>query len=95
MILHVTDVSYIEKYKVRVSFNNGETGIVDLSHALKGPVFEPLNDLSLFAKLKLDSELETIVWPNGADLAPEYLYFLAFKDNPKLQAQFQRWGYIS
>ena len=30
--------------------------------------------------------------PNGADLAPEYLYFRAFRDEPELQEQFMQWG---
>ena len=70
MFLHVTEARYLESYKVEVSFNDGKKGIADLSAALKGPVFEPLKDLSVFSQLRVDEELETIVWPNGADLAP-------------------------
>jgi hypothetical protein len=58
-------------------------------------VFEPLKNQALFSQLKIDEELATIVWPNGADLAPEYLYYLAFKDDLSLKDQFVRWGYIS
>nr|VFJ54668.1 MAG: Protein of unknown function (DUF2442) [Candidatus Kentron sp. FM]VFJ55177.1 MAG: Protein of unknown function (DUF2442) [Candidatus Kentron sp. FM] len=60
-----------------------------------GPVFEPLRDVSEFARFRVDTELETITWPNGADLAPERIYFQAFKDedNPALQARFRKWGY--
>ena len=95
MFLHVTEARYIEGYKVEVSFNDGKTGIADLSAALKGPVFEPLRDLSAFSQLRVDEELETVVWPNGADLAPEYIYFQAFRNNPELQQQFKKWGYIA
>jgi hypothetical protein len=37
-------------------------------------MFEPLKDPDLFLQAKLDPELETLIWPNGADLAPEFLY---------------------
>ena len=50
--------------------------------------------LAFFAQIKVDPELETIVWPNGADLAPEYVFFKAFEDDPELQAQFKEWGYV-
>ncbi|MBU1261894.1 DUF2442 domain-containing protein [bacterium] len=94
MILHVTNAKYLSEHKVEVSFNDGRKGIADLSDALRGPVFQPLKDESIFAQLKLDKELDTISWPNGVDIAPEYLYFQAFKDDLKLQEQFKRWGYM-
>lgn len=95
MFLHVTEAKYLGGYKVAVSFNDGRTGVADLSAALKGTVFEPLKDISVFSQLRVDDELETIVWPNGADLAPEYIYFQTFRDNPDLQAQFRKWGYVA
>ncbi len=94
MFIHVTKAKYLQNYEVEVAFNDGKTGVADLTPALHGPVFEPLKDNAVFAKLQVDKELETIVWPNGADLAPEYIYFLAFKNNPELQGQFERWGFI-
>jgi len=95
MFLHIINATYIEDYKVHVSFNNGREGVADLATALKGTLFELLKNKSLFSALSVDQELETIVWPNGADLAPEYLYFQAFKNDPTLQSQFKKWSYIS
>jgi Protein of unknown function (DUF2442) len=95
MFLHVTHARYLEDYKVEVYFNDGQKGIADLADALKGPVFEPLKDPLFFSQLIVDQELETIVWPNGADLAPEYIYFQAFKEELKLQPKFKEWGYIA
>jgi hypothetical protein len=47
---------------------------VDLADQLQGPVFEPLREESFFAAARFDPEVGTVVWPNGADLAPEFLY---------------------
>ena len=94
MFLHIEHVTYLHEYKIQVTFNNGRTGTADLRSVLTGTMFEPLKDTSVFAQLTIDPDLETIVWPNGADLAPEFLYYQAFKDDPELQGQFQQWGYI-
>ena len=72
-----------------------EKVIADLSDALKGAMFEPLKNKSAFLRLIVDKELDTIVWSNGADLAPEYIYFQAFKNDPGLQPQFKQWGYLA
>jgi len=95
MFLRITNARYLEDYKVEVSFNDGRKGIADLADALKGSMFEPLKNKSLFSRLVVDKELDTIVWSNGADLAPEYIYFQAFKQEPELQSQFKQWGYIA
>ncbi|ANE54850.1 MULTISPECIES: DUF2442 domain-containing protein [Methylomonas] len=73
MILHVTDVQYLQNYQLKLTFNDGVAGVVDLSNELWGEMFEPLKDTQLFSQVKLDKELDTIVWANGADLAPEFL----------------------
>jgi len=95
MLLHVTQANHLDGYKIKVAFNNGREGIVDLAGTLQGDVFSPLLEMKLFASFVVDKELETLVWPNGADLAPEYLYYQAFKDDESLQEQFKKWGYIA
>jgi hypothetical protein len=95
MFLHITDAKHLEGYKVEVAFNNGKRGIADLSEALHGHVFEPLKNQAMFSSFIVDKELETLVWPNGVDLAPEYIFFQAFKNDSVLQQQFRRWGYIN
>ena len=67
-------VEYLRAYKILVTFEDGKTGVIDLEHELWGEVFEPLRDVGLFRRFRFDAELDTIVWPTGADLAPEYLY---------------------
>lgn len=76
MILHITDAKYLSAYQLWLKFNDGSEGIVDLIDELWGAVFEPLKDLTLFSQVKLDKELSTLVWPNGTDLAPEFLHAL-------------------
>ena len=93
-MLHITSAQYLSDYKVSLRFNNGRQGEADLSSLLNNGVFTSLQDMALFSQVSVDSELETIVWPNGLDLAPEYLYFQAFKNDPLLQSQFKKWGYI-
>ena len=61
---------------LELTFNNGVTGRVDLSGELTGRLFEPLRDVSEFRKVRVEPDLGTIVWPNGADIAPDYLYEL-------------------
>lgn len=74
MILHVVDVKYVRDYVIWVRFNDGIDGEVDLSAELEGEVFGPLKDKKLFKTVKTDSLPGTVVWDNGADLAPEFLY---------------------
>ena len=70
----VVDVKHVRDHIIWLRFEDGVEGEIDLSKSLRGPVFEPLRDPAFFAKVRVNSELGTIVWPNGADIAPETLY---------------------
>ena len=71
----VTEVEVLHDFVLGVTFDDGTVGEVDLLPHLWGPVFEPLRDNpELFAQVRVDEEEGTIVWPNGADVAPEMLY---------------------
>ncbi len=74
MILRVIDAKLVRDFVVWVRFNDNSEGEVNLSGELDGPVFEPLRDPKVFAQFKLDPDTHTLVWPNGADLAPEFLH---------------------
>ena len=74
MIPKIVEVKPLAGYKLWLRFEDGVTGVVDLSNELWGPMFEPLKDQALFAQARVDPELDTVTWPNGADLAPEFLY---------------------
>ncbi|MBI4692397.1 MAG: DUF2442 domain-containing protein [Gammaproteobacteria bacterium] len=77
MTPHVEAAEYLGAYKLRLTFSDGRTGILNLEHERWGEMFEPLRDVEMFKRFSIDRELRTLVWPNGADLAPEYLYAAA------------------
>lgn len=68
----VIDAKYLSDYRIRVTFDNGEQRIADLSKKLGRGVFKPLKEKKYFKKFFVDGW--TISWPNGADIAPETLY---------------------
>ena len=65
----VIEVRYLRAYTVRVKFDDGVQGDVDVSRSFKGPVCEPLRDREYFKQVRVNPDLGTIVWPNGADVA--------------------------
>ena len=71
---YVTDASHLGEYKLRIRFENEEVRIVDLRDHLDGPIFEPLRDVSYFARFEVNRDIDTVVWPNGADFSPDFLY---------------------
>jgi hypothetical protein len=74
MLLHIQAVSYLDDYRLRLWFNDGQVKDVELKDELHGEVFEPLKNYDLFKLAKVDPDTQTVAWPNGADFAPEYLY---------------------
>jgi hypothetical protein len=74
MFLHIREAKYVGDYRIQLRFNDGAEGVVDLSDCLDGEVFEPLKAIEKFRAFRVDSDIETLVWANGADMAPEFLY---------------------
>lgn len=68
----VIRAEYRGGYRIHVTFNDNSEKIIDFRSWLEGPVFEPLKDQDYFKRFFLDGG--TVVWPNGADVAPETLY---------------------
>lgn len=73
----VRDVKYLSEYKLLLTFEDGDVREVDLASHLDGTVFEPLREISNFKTAHLNSELETVVWENGADMSPDFLYAIS------------------
>jgi len=76
MFLHTEFVEARAGYRLFIRFNNGVAGEISLAEELWGDVFEPLLDEKLFLTARHDDEMGTVVWANGADFAPEFLFDL-------------------
>jgi hypothetical protein len=75
MLVDVTYVKYMRDYTVYLEFDDGSAGEVNLADCVgDGGVFMPLADKDYFKTVSVDSTLGTLRWPNGADIAPEFLY---------------------
>jgi hypothetical protein len=68
----VVRAEYRDGFRIHLTFNDSSEGTLDFRQWLDGPVFEPLKDASYFRRFFVDGG--TVVWPNGADIAPETLY---------------------
>ena len=78
MSVDATEVKYIDGYKLEVSFETGEKGIVDLSdYPEMGGVFSRFADMNYFKQVFINKELGVLCWPDNVDIAPETIYSLA------------------
>ncbi len=68
----VVRAEYRCDYRIRLEFDDGVQGEVDFVPWLSGPAFEPLKNPAFFRRFHV--EAGTVVWPNGADIAPETLH---------------------
>ena len=69
----ITQVNYESDYRLRLRFQDGAERLVDLKDHLQGPVFHPLQEISLFRTARLNHDIDTVVWDNGADMSPDFL----------------------
>lgn len=78
-VLRIADAEPLGGHCLLLTFSTGETRAVDarpLIERVGGPMFEPLLDPSYFSRVSVDPVCGTVVWPNGADLAPTALHDL-------------------
>ncbi len=75
MLKDIIAVKYVRDYKLRIKFEDGVEGVIDVATLVefKG-VFKPLFNPDYFARVAVNPEIGTICWPNGADLDPDVLY---------------------
>lgn len=70
----ITSVEPLGDFRLRLAFTDGLVREVDLSDDLWGQMAEPLQDPNYFRQVRVDTELGTVVWPNGYDLDPDVLH---------------------
>ena len=70
----VRKVTYVSEYKLLLTFEDRSVRLIDLKPHLDGEIFEPLKDISYFKTVRVNPDLDTIFWDNGADMSPDFLY---------------------
>jgi hypothetical protein len=75
----VKDVSYLADYKLKLTFQDNIVKIVDLKPHLDGEIFEPLMNIDYFKNVRINPDIDTVVWSNEADFSPDFLYEIGEK----------------
>jgi hypothetical protein len=83
LLCRVTSFEIVAPYTLRIGFDDGTEQRIDFLAVLAGELYGPLQDLRLFNQVFIDSEVHTLVWPNGADFDPATLH-----DWPQYQREF-------
>lgn len=73
MFPRVKEVRHERNYVLHLTFADGSEGEIDLENELDGEIFIPLRNPQFFKQVRVDDDTHTVVWPNGADFAPEFL----------------------
>ena len=83
MLPRITQVQVVGAFRVELTFTDGFVGVADVGTwiAGRGGVFAPLQDPTFFARVAVDAEAGTLVWPNGTDLDPDMLYDAAHAES--------------
>jgi hypothetical protein len=73
-IFRVVDFRITGPHQLTVTFDDGTSQDIDFFPVLRGELFGPLRDETMFRQVDIDPEAHTLVWPNGADFDPETLH---------------------
>ena len=90
-IYRVVSFEIVGPHRIKVRFNDETTQVIDFRPILKGELFGPLMDEVLFNQVRIDSEVHTLVWPNGADFDPATLHDWPVHDG-ELRKMAGRWS---
>jgi Protein of unknown function (DUF2442) len=90
-IYRIRSFQAVAPYTLRVQFDDSTEQVINFEPVLAGEIFRPLRDQALFSQVRIDPEVQTLVWPNGADFDPATLH-----DWPEhiasLTARAQQWA---
>ena len=87
MLKDIVFAAPLEGYPLSIRYEDGVEGVIDLGELLSFQgVFAPLKDPAYFRMVRVDPELGTVSWPNGADLDPDVLYGRLVPNRDKLVA---------
>ena len=73
-IYRVRSFQLLGPYTLRVQFDDQTEQVIDFEPVLAGDLFGPLHNAALFSQVRIDPEVHTLVWPNGADFDPATLH---------------------
>lgn len=90
-ICRVQSFAIGEPYTLHVTFDDGAERVINFEGVLAGELFGPLRDLEVFNQVRLDPEVHTLVWPNGADFDPATLHDWP-EHAPELAARAASWN---
>ena len=93
-IYRVLSFEIVSPYTLRVRFNDETEQMINFRPVLAGELYRPLLDLSLFNQVKIDSEVHTLVWPNGADFDPATLHDWS-EQVEALTARARKWASVA
>jgi len=90
-IYRVEYFEIVAPYTLRIGFDDATERTIDFRPVLGGGFFRPLRDLAVFNQVRLDPEVHTLVWPNGADFDPAMLHDW-LDHGPALATLVREWG---
>lgn len=90
-ICRVVSFEKVAPFTLKVVFDDGSSQVIDFRPVLKGELYGPLKDPLVFDQVRIDPEVHTLVWPNGADFDPAMLHNWP-ESGPAIKSLVEKWG---
>jgi hypothetical protein len=90
-IHRVTSFQKIGPFTLSIQFEDSTSQTIDFRPVLEGELYGPLQDPTIFSQVRIDPEVHTLIWPNGADFDPAILHSWP-ESGPALKALATKWG---